>query len=121
MFTAHHDAKRLPTELEAVAYRFDQDQIAGLNVSASRDKDGKIHVTLCNLNPNTTAEVSCELKGAKANGLTGRVLTAPAITSHNTFDQPETVKPAVFTAFKTTENGFIASLPAKSVVVLEVQ
>ena len=121
MFTAHHDAKLLPTELEAVAYRFGQDQIPGLNVSASRDKDGKIHVTLCNLNPNTTAEVSCELQGAKAGGLTGRVLTAPAITSHNTFDKPETVKPAAFTAFRTTENGFTTSLPAKSVVVLEVQ
>jgi alpha-N-arabinofuranosidase len=48
------------------------------------------------------------------------VLTAPAITSHNTFDQPETVKPVAFTAFRTTENGFTTSLPAKSVVVLEV-
>ena len=121
MFTVHHDAKLLPTELETVAYRFDQDQIPALNVSASRDKNGKIHVTLCNLNPNATAEVSCELKGAKANGLTGRVLTAPAITSHNTFDQPDTVKPAAFTAFQTTDNGFTTSLPAKSVVVLEVQ
>ena len=121
MFTVHHDAKRLPTELEAVAYRFDQDQIPGLNASASRDKDGKIHVTLCNLNPSATAEVSCELQGAKAAGLKGRVLTAPAITSHNTFDQPEVVKPAAFTAFKTTETGFTASLPAKSVVVLAVQ
>ncbi|MCX6866293.1 MAG: alpha-N-arabinofuranosidase [Verrucomicrobia bacterium] len=121
MFTVHHDAKLLPTELEATAYRMNQDQIPGLNVSASRDKDGKIHVTLCNLNPNTPAEVTCELKGAKAQTLKGRVLTAPTITAHNTFAQGDAVQPAEFTAFKTMESGFTATLPAKSVVVLAVE
>jgi alpha-N-arabinofuranosidase len=121
MYTVHHDAKLLPTDVEGAAYRFDQDQIPGLNVSASRDKSGTIHATLCNLHPNAAAEVRCELKGAKASGLTGRVLTAPEITSHNTFDKPENVKPAEFNAFKVTDDGFTATLPAKSVVLLEVK
>ena len=92
-----------------------------MSVSASRDKAGKLHVTLCNLNPHQPAEVACELQGAKAGGLSGRVLTAPELASHNTFEQPENVKPAEFTAFKVTEKGFTATLPAKSVVVLELQ
>ena len=121
MYTAHHDATLLPTQLEGPAYRFEPDEIPGANVSASRDKAGKIHVTLCNLNPHTPAEINCELQGAKAGGLTGRVLSATEMTAHNTFDQPENVKPAAFAAFKTTEAGFSAMLPAKSVVVLEVQ
>jgi alpha-L-arabinofuranosidase len=121
MYTVHHNARLLPTEMASAGYRFEQDQIPGLNVSASRDRAGKIHVTLCNLNPAAPAEVKCELRGAKAGGLAGRVLTAPEITSHNTFERPETVKPAEFAAFKTTEEGFTATLPAKSVVVLEVQ
>ena len=49
------------------------------------------------------------------------MLTASEMTAHNTFDKPENVKPAEFTAFKVTDAGFSATLPAKSVVVLEMQ
>jgi len=43
------------------------------------------------------------------------------VTAHNTFQQPEAIKPAEFTAAKTTDGGFTATLPPKSVVVLEVR
>ena len=92
-----------------------------MNVSASRDKAGKIHVTLCNVNPNTLAEVFCEMQGAKAQKVSGRVLTSPQMTAHNTFDQPENVRPSEFNSVKATESGFVTTLPAKSVVVLEVE
>ena len=121
MFTVHHDALLLPAELRGADYALGGDKVPAVNVSASRDKADKIHVTLCNLNPNSPAEVSCELNGAKATRLSGRVLTAPQITAHNTFDVPETVKPAAFTDFKVTPEGFSVILPAKSVVALEVE
>lgn len=121
MYTVHHDAKLLPTELHGADYQSGDDKIPGLNVSASRDPEGRIHVSLCNLNPNAPAEVTCELAGAQASSLSGRVLSAGQITAHNTFDQPENVQPAEFTAFRTTANGFTTTLPAKSVVVLEVR
>ena len=121
MYTAHHDAKLLPTELQCADYQSGTDKIPQLNVSASRDNSGKIHVTLCNLNPNEPAEIACDLQGAKAQKLSGRMLAAPEITAHNTFAQPETVKPSVFSAFKTTTEGFTAPLPSKSVVALEIE
>jgi alpha-N-arabinofuranosidase len=121
MFTVHQDAKLLPAELQCADYENGGNKIPGLSVSASQDAAGKIHVTLCNLNPNVLAEVSCELAGAKAKTISGRVLTAEAVNAINTFDKPENVKPAVFTGFKIVDNGFTASLPAKSLVVLEVQ
>jgi alpha-L-arabinofuranosidase len=121
MYTVHHDAKLLPTELQSVDYTSGADRIPAVNVSASRDKAGKMHITLCNLNPNTPAEVNCELQGSKVQKLTGRVLTAAEITAHNTFEQPELVQPAPFNAFKTTESGFVTTLPAKSVVALDVE
>jgi len=92
-----------------------------LNVSASRDDSGKIHVSICNLNPNDNAELSCEIRGAKTRRMSGRVLTAAAITSHNTFDNPEVVKPSDFRGYRKTENGFEATLPAKSIVVFEIE
>ena len=121
MFTVHHDATLLPSELQGADYEFNSQKIPDVSASASRDPAGKIHVTLCNLNPNRPAEVACELQGGKAQKLSGRVLTAPAMNAHNTFDQPDAVKPAVFSAFKTTGAGFTVTLPAKSVVVLEVE
>ncbi|HVM48956.1 MAG TPA: alpha-N-arabinofuranosidase [Candidatus Acidoferrum sp.] len=121
MYTVHHDATLLPTELASADYSFGSERIPAVNASASRDGAGKVHVTLCNLNPNAAAEVTCDLQGAKATKLSGRVLTAPEMTAHNTFDQPENLKPAEFSAFKTTETGFGTTLPPKSVVVLEIE
>ena len=42
------------------------------------------------------------------------------MNAHNTFDHPDDVKPAEFDAFQVTDNGFVTTLPSKSVVVLEV-
>ena len=120
MYTVHHDAKLLPTELQTADYESGTDKIPQLNVSASRDPAGKLHVTLCNVNPNAPAEVDCMLQGARAQKLAGRVLTSTEITAHNTFTQSDLVKPAEFTACKITADGFAATLPPKSVVVLEV-
>jgi alpha-N-arabinofuranosidase len=121
MYTVHHDATLLPADLTCADYRFGQEKIPALNVSASRDRSGKIHVTLCNLDPNAPAELSCELKGARPKGISGRVLTAAAIQAHNTFESPEAVKPAQFQGSKLTADGLTATLPAKSVVVLELE
>lgn len=120
MYVPHHDAKLLPCDLQSSEYLMGAEKIPNVNVSASRDKSGKIHVTLCNLNPHQDAEVVCDIQGAKAASLTGRVLTAGELNAHNTFDAPERVKPVPFTAFKSTATGFTTTLPAKSVVVLEL-
>ncbi len=61
------------------------------------------------------------LAGTKIATLSGRVLTAAAMNAHNTFDQPENVKPAPFTGVTLSADGFTATLPAKSVAVLELQ
>jgi alpha-N-arabinofuranosidase len=121
MDTVHHDATLLLADLQSADYTFGGKSIPAVSASASRDKAGKIHVTLCNLNPGQAAEIPCELAGAKIHKITGRVLTAPEMNARNTFEQPENVKPTAFTAFKITDSGFVTTLPAKSVVVLEVE
>ena len=121
MYTVHQDARLLPIDLQSADYPSGADKIPQVNASASRDQSGRIHITLCNLNPAVEAEISCEVQGARARKLSGRILTAPDMTAHNTFDQPEAVKPADFTAFHTSFNGFVASLPARSVVVFDIE
>ena len=63
MYAVHHDATLLPAELTCEDYRFGQQAIPALSASSSRDKAGKVHVTLCNLDPNTSKAIQCQLDG----------------------------------------------------------
>jgi alpha-L-arabinofuranosidase len=121
MYAVHQDARLLPIELQTPDYEIATEKFPALNVSASRDQARKIHVTLCNFNPNTATELTCDLQGAKAQKLSGRLLTAPQINAHNSFSKPEVVKPIAFDAFKLSPAGFSTTLPPKSVVVLTVE
>ena len=121
MYTVHHDATLLPVHLSCGDYQFGDERIPVLNVSASKDKSGTINISLCNLEPNESATVSCELRAAKVKKVSGRVLTAEAMNAHNTFEDPQAIKPAVFNDIQLAGDGFTATLPAKSVVVLQVE
>jgi len=121
MYKVHHDATMLPVDLKCNDYQFGDEKIPALNVSASRDTSGKIHISLCNLNPKSYAKIICELKGATLKNVTGRILTAESMNTHNTFDSQETIQPAAFNTFKLTSDGLTSTLPPKSVVVLEIE
>lgn len=120
-YKVHQDATLLPTTLVSADYQYSREKIPALNVSASRDQSGKIHVTLCNLDPNQAQTMTAELRGAKVSKVSGQILTASEIKAHNTFEQPDRVKPAVYSGAKLTSNGFAAEIPAKSVLTLELE
>ncbi|HVU25174.1 MAG TPA: alpha-N-arabinofuranosidase [Opitutus sp.] len=120
MFKVHQGATFLPVELISPDYAFGDEKIPDVSASASRDAAGKVHLSLVNTNPGQAIKVSCRLAGVAAATVTGRVLTAPAITSHNTFDAPHTVEPAAFDGARLSGDTLAITLPAKSVVVLEL-
>ena len=68
---------------------------------------GAVHVGLANLDPNRPASISASVSGLQARAVSGRVLTADAITAHNTFDRPEVVKPAAFNGASLNGNTLI--------------
>ncbi|MBN2329783.1 MAG: alpha-N-arabinofuranosidase [Candidatus Omnitrophica bacterium] len=121
MFKGHQDAVLLPAYLQCGDYQFGNEKIPMLNASASRSREGSILISLCNLDPNNSAELDCELRGADPSSVLARVLTADAITAHNTFDDPESVKPETFHHYEFNKDGIKAVLPPKSVVVFEIQ
>jgi len=121
LYRVHHDATLLPTELTGPQYVFESHQIPALNVSASRDKAGKVHVSLVNTDPHRAIELHAQLQGMKAKRITGQVLTGAEMTAHNTFEKPTAVEPAPFGDAQVTEGGFRTTLPAKSVVVLAIE
>lgn len=126
MFKVHQGATSLPLTLASPDYVVGEAKIPAISASASINKEGKIHVTLANANPNDVITVSTTLAGVSAKNVSGRVLTAPAVDSHNTFASPDVVKPAAFTAARLETNKpgqlkLTIPLPPKSVVVLGLE
>ena len=59
--------------------------------------------------------------GAEFKIVTGSILTGPEMDSHNTFDEPENIKPSDFKNLKINGNTITVEMPSKSVVVLELK
>lgn len=121
MYAVHQDAQLLEIEFENAEYKYGDEKIPQLSVSSSIDAEGKIHISLCNLDPNKEIELSCELKGTNRKKVSGTILTANEINAMNTFGNPEMVTEASFDTAKIEDNNIIVTLPAKSIVVLEVE
>lgn len=121
MYNVHQDATMLPITLQTADYQFGKEKLPAISASASKDKNGAIHVSLTNVDANKAQEVTINLRGTSASAVSGRVLASGKIQDHNTFDQPEKVKPVNFTG-ATLKNGVLTvKMPAASVVVLEVK
>jgi alpha-N-arabinofuranosidase len=120
MFKVHHDATQLDVHLQTGNYTHNGDSIPQVSVSASRDAEGRVHLSLCNTDPNNAIELTCGVRGLNLGTVTGQILTADTITAHNTFDEPEQIKPAVFNGATVNGNNLSIALPSKSVVVLEL-
>jgi alpha-N-arabinofuranosidase len=120
MFTVHHDATLLPLDLSCETYTFGDISMPNLSASASRDAAGRVHLSLCNVDPHQSAEVHCEVRGMALNAAGGRVLTADRMQAYNSFDAPEQVYPTEFGALTTRDNELACTLPPMSVVVLEL-
>jgi len=77
-----------------------------------------VHLSICNVNPHQSADVTCDLRGMTLSTASGRVLTADQMQAHNTFDTPAAVQPATFGCPAPQDNRLTIALPPMSVVVL---
>ena len=122
MYKVHQDATLLPLDIDTgFEYTYGNRHLDALNASASKTKDGVIHVSLVNIHPGEDAEVNIDLRGQEVTSVTGRILNAPELNAHNTFEQPEQVKPVQFKGAKLNKGNISVTLPAKSIVVLEIK
>jgi alpha-N-arabinofuranosidase len=120
MFKVHHDATLLPVYLETPDYTFEGRSLPMLSVSASKSKDGTIYISLINIDPHHSNQLTIDLRGAEPGAVSGRILTADETNAHNTFDSPDLVRPETFKAGSFKKGLLEATIPAKSIVVLEI-
>ena len=121
MYKVHQDADLLPLMMDCGEYEFDGQSIPQISASASMDNEERIHISLCNLHPTESADITCLLRGNNRSKVTGTILTAGEMNAHNTFDNPSQVKPKPFDGAVLEKEELRALLPPKSVVVLSVE
>ncbi|GAB4523661.1 MAG: alpha-L-arabinofuranosidase C-terminal domain-containing protein [Amphiplicatus sp.] len=105
-----------PVKFKAPTFRIGEYSLPHVDVSAARGADGKLLLALVNLHPDEPAEIKTDISGSAS----GQILTADRIDAHNTFDAPETVKPAPYEG-EMRDGKLVFRLPAKSVAVVSVE
>jgi alpha-L-arabinofuranosidase len=122
MFAVHQDATMIPIELSCQEYALGTEKVPAVSASASRDKNGLIHITYANLDPKQSVAMLTELSGLAASAkATGQIITAQTMNAYNDFGAAEAVTVKPFSDVKVKGQHVQIDLPAKSVVMIEIK
>jgi alpha-N-arabinofuranosidase len=113
-------ATALPVTVSTPNYTAGKESIPAVDVTAARGTDGATYVGLINADPNQPADVAISVAGAKSH-ITGQLLTGAKMDSRNEFGAAEQVHPVPFTGAHWSAGTLQVSMPAKSVVVLQLK
>jgi alpha-L-arabinofuranosidase len=120
MYKVHQNAILLPLDLKTSYYVFHGDSIPAVNGSASMSSQGVIHISLCNINPESNENISVIMDNFKNQKVIARILTSDKMNALNSFENPDNVVPSEFSGFKFTDNSLEINMPPKSVIVFEL-
>ena len=122
MYLPHQGAKLVRSRIETPSYEVREEGRSrrrdAVNVSASL-KSNRLLLTAVNEDLAQDLEFEITLRGARPGSANGRRLWSQSARDHNTFANPEQVKPA---PFKPTLQGgeFRIQLPAHSISAIEI-
>jgi alpha-L-arabinofuranosidase len=121
MYNVHQNAKLIPVVLNTDDYSYGNEKLPAVSASASMDSAGVVHISLANINSTKEESISIKVEGNKYKKISGTILTSPKLQDHNTFENPDKIKPQTFS--KASLNGDLIKLkiPAFSVIVLELK
>ncbi len=121
MYVPFQDARSLPLAIkDNTSYTLGATTIPGVSASAALARDGKVYLALVNTDPHKAVDVAVDVAGAKVNAAAGKVLTSATMDAHNTFRNPQVIKPAAFSA--RAEGGKLSiKVPAKAVMVVALE
>ncbi len=128
MYNVHQNAVNIPLEIttdtkgvkKAGQMHYDA-ELPMVSATASKDDNGLIHISLSNVDLDNAQEITINLQGVSAKTVTGEILTAKNIDDYNDFDAPNVVKTTEFKGAKLKGNKLTLTLPAKSIVALELK
>lgn len=97
-----------------------KDTLQAVSASASKDGAGVTHISLTNIDPKKSKTISIDL-GTSYKTVTGRILVSGDIKDYNSFANPEKIKPVPFNKANIKQNKLELTMPAASVLVLELK
>lgn len=86
-----------------------------LTESASIDENGVVYSTITNCSASEAVEIKCQVADTSVTKITAEILTGD-IHDKNDFENGERGTVKAFDGFETTADGFIATIPACSIV-----
>jgi alpha-N-arabinofuranosidase len=120
LYLPFQDATLVPVEFDPGTYHHGDITLPGIDAVAVKATDGKLYLSLVNLDPAAEATVRVTLPEGRFGKASGQVLTAPNVNSVNTFEQPNTVTPRPI-AGKVSGGVVTIELPAKSVAMIALE
>jgi alpha-N-arabinofuranosidase len=121
MYNVHQNALMIPLTITSNDYSLGEKKLKTISASASKDKSGIVHISLVNIDANNQQEVSIDLGDLPAKSVNGRILRSGKLQDHNSFDNPEKIKPVAFTNARLNGNNLVVKIPAFSVAILEIK
>jgi len=121
MYNVHQDAVMLPLELTSNDYTVGSEKLKAISASASRDKNGAIHISLVNIDAENSQDVSITMNGLIFKTVTGRILTSERLQNYNSFENPDKIEPKSFSKAIIKGSNISVKLPPFSAVVLELK
>ena len=121
LYKHHQDAELVESSVETKEVGVEDGYyVPDLSESVSCGKDGKLHVTLTNASLTDNTEVEAIFAETPVKSVKGTILTGD-MKAHNTFEQPDEVHTTEFTAVTVKDNKVLFTIPACSVLHLEVE
>jgi alpha-N-arabinofuranosidase len=121
MYNVHQDATWLPTDVSCDWVDGGDRPIPLISATASKDASGVIHLSVSNVDADNAQTVTVNLPGVKAEKAVGEILTSTALTDHNTFENPDKVKPVPFKEARIERGALKITLPPASIVTLALK
>jgi alpha-N-arabinofuranosidase len=118
MYNVHQDAVFVPIVMKSEDYVLGTEKLPAISASASKDKDGIMHISLVNIDPDHAHKVSLNLNGKKFKSVKGRILASAKVNDYNSFEDPEKITPKEFKGATLKDNAIAINMPSASVIVL---
>lgn len=118
MYNVHQNALMLPLSVISNDYVLGDKKLTAVSASASKDKNGTIHISLVNIDANKEQKIDIDLGDLKAKNISGRILNAARLQDYNSFEKPDSITPKAFNNVKMNGTELEVTLPPFSVVVL---
>ncbi len=120
MYRHHQGAELIESHVETETIGLeDAYMVPNLNESVSIGKDGKMHITLCNLSVEKDYDIEGLCMDTEMRGVTGEIVGGE-IHQMNTFDDPQNVTVRNFDGATISDNKLTFTIPASSVLHLTV-